>query len=137
MTEVKSKIDSEGNFLVVCTRKGKKEKNLFAAYKPKGQPWVHKTLFTSNSLDIKRFVVSCSKGHFVVVWDETAGREATVRGATLSTATETWSPIRLSPPEFPCARPDVTFNEQGQGLISWETIINGVWQIQVAELSLD
>lgn len=132
-------IDDQGNTLAAWTGLLKNRKAVFAAYKPKGQPWTSPMPLTDSQKIVKKFELSYQQGHFIVVWDEVSLKnDYSIYGATFSPQTQEWSLALLSPPDQDCMEPSIAFNEKGEGIIAW-THWSGKKQfdIQVAELKID
>jgi len=131
-------IDDQGNALAVMSL-CKNRKVIFAAYKPKGQPWSSVVPLTDSQKNVKKFELSYQQGRFIVVWDEISLKnDYSIYGATFSPQTQEWSLALLSPPDQDCMGPSIAFNEKGEGIIAW-THWSGKKQfdIQVSELKVD
>lgn len=134
-------MDDQENTLAVWVGLLKNRKAIFAAYKPKGQPWSSPVPLSNSQKHAEKFELSQDhQGRFIVVWNETSFKlEHLIYGATLSTQTQEWSLALLSPPDQHCKQPSIAFNEKGQGIIAWS---NWNWdkrqfEIQAAELKMD
>lgn len=134
-------IDEQDNILAVWIGLHKHRNAIFAAYKPQGQPWTSPIPLSHSQNHVDQFELSQDhQGHFVVVWSEQSfDVKSLIYGAVFSTQKQECSSILLSPEDQLCGEPSIAFNQKGEGIITWSTLVLDKKQyvIQAAELKMD
>ncbi len=131
-------LDEAGNTIIVWISKEGKRWVPHAAYKPVGQDWMPAVSLGDGTGDCGEMKVCSKKGSFIVLWGQRKGLDISIQGAAFSTKTLEWTSSLLSPPKQPCWNFSFVFNEDGKGVIVWQTTEDfEEVHIEAAEISLD
>lgn len=114
-------MDGDGNLMAVWTLEMDYNSTLYAAYKPKGKPWLSPIALSSPAEKaLSPLLRVDEQGHFVIVWSRSVRWcFVDVQAMVFSAQTEQWSdPILISGEDRKCMSASFELSSNGKGVIA-------------------